>query len=193
MGALYRLDIGEYIRAYGVDTFLETGTASGDSLAHALTFPFEKLFSIEIDAEQYRQTLPRFTQEQRATLVHASSIKGMQQILPGIEGRILFWLDAHFPGEWRGVARDTEDDMGIRLPLEQELSIIRELRGGAPDVLLIDDLRIYEDGPFTNGNWADRRTQGGDGIGFVHQLFDASHHITRIHLDEGYITLTPRT
>lgn len=34
------------------------------------------------------------------------------------------------------------------------------------DIFNIDDLRIYEDGPFQNGNWSERLKIGGRTISF---------------------------
>ncbi len=82
--------------------------------------------------------------------------------------------------------------MSLRLPLERELVIIKEGRDTSRDCFLIDDLRIYEDGPFTSGNWKDRKTMGGDGIDFIYRLFQETHTIVRDYAHEGYIVVRPK-
>jgi hypothetical protein len=77
------------------------------------------------------------------------------------------------------------------LPLESEIELLSQMRQGCKDLIFIDDLRIYEDGPFTNGNW-DRKTLGGDGIDFIFNNFSNTHDIARSYQDEGYIVLTPK-
>ena len=80
------------------------------------------------------------------------------------------------------------------IPLEHELETICKHRGkNSQDVLLIDDLRLYEDGPFGSGSWPGRHEFGTKGIGFIHQLFDETHFITRDFRDEGYLMIAPKT
>ena len=82
----------------------------------------------------------------------------------------------------------------IRLPLETELRIIKKNREHFNDVIIIDDLRIYEDGHFGNGPapLPDRLPRGQRTLDFINELFSDSHTITRIYLDEGYIFITPK-
>ena len=116
-------------------------------------------------------------------------------VLPKILHRhdqpIVFWLDAHFPGEMHGLPYDSEKDMDLRLPLERELRIIKDIRDTSNDYFIIDDLRIYEDGPFSGGVWQDRLKMGGNGIDFIYQLFESTHTISRDYRNEGYIILEP--
>jgi len=193
MGFLHYHDLQRYIDEFGLTAFVETGTAGGDGVAHALLFPFQHVGSIEISTEQFAQTQPRFA-DTNATLVRGTSLEGLAVLLNdfGVENRYLFWLDAHFPGEMLGAGYGAESDMSRRLPLESELRLIKSVRGNAPDVFIIDDLRIYEDGPFGNGNWADRKTLGADGIGFIEELCGETHDIRRDYAHEGYIILTPK-
>ncbi len=105
----------------------------------------------------------------------------------------IFWLDAHFPGVDLGFASyDAEVNLDTRLPLERELDVIHRVRGGFQDVILIDDLRIYEKGPFEHGNM-DRVGQGDVakyGLEFL-EKFRKRYTIEKIYRDEGYIVLSP--
>jgi hypothetical protein len=193
MGLLRYHNLQYYIEKYGLTSFIETGTAGGDGIAHALLFPFQQIGSIEISEEQWRHVVVRFEGREDVRLINASSVEGLIVLLSDLVpcARVLFWLDAHFPGEMLGAGYGDEKDVSKRLPLESELRTIRRIRGNAPDVLIIDDLRIYEDGPFGSGNWRDRDTLGGDGIDFIHELYADSHEIRRDYAHEGYIILTP--
>ena len=59
---------------------------------------------------------------------------------------ILFWADSHFPGYDLGLsAIDAEKDESIRLPLWNELLLIKESRPQSKDVILMDDLMIFSE------------------------------------------------
>jgi hypothetical protein len=108
-------------------------------------------------------------------------------------GPIFFWLDAHFPGADGGLLDyNAEADESVRCPLESELEVISKGRPAAGDVILIDDLRIYENGPFEHGDMApDIRRPPGNGIDFIYRLFGDTHHIIKLYYDEGYVLLLP--
>ena len=61
------------------------------------------------------------------------------------------------------------------------------------DVIVIDDLRIYEDGPFETGNWDERSKYGGDGIEFIEKLFEDTHYVGRSYNAQGFVILFPVT
>ena len=52
-------------------------------------------------------------------------------------------------------------------------------------------MRIYEDGPFGDGNWEDREKYGGDGIEFIEELFDETHYVVKSYNAQGSILLFP--
>jgi len=124
-----------------------------------------------------------------------TTINALSSVLNEIAAskKIVYWLDAHFPGADFGLSSyDGTADRNLRIPLESELRKICQLRDVKNDIFIIDDLRIYEDGPFQNGNWPERLKLGGSGIGFVYELLDKTHHIQRDYRDEGYIVCLPR-
>lgn len=193
MGYLKHHNLDHYCRKYGLSVFIETGTAGGDSLRHASFFPFLECHSIEINEEQARIAQARFKDDDFITVHRGKSSDILNELLPSVADHhtVLFWLDAHFPGEMVGFGYGHEKDMAVRLPLESELRLIKELRADKRDVIIIDDLRIYEDGPFGNGNWKDRATLGGDSIDFIYELFGDTHQVVKDYAHEGYIILTP--
>ena len=172
--------------------FVETGTGHGDSLRYISKYPFNLIYSIDIDPLCINSMSKEFSNDHRVNLIEGKS----EEVLPNICRKhpepILFWLDAHFPGSYStGEVDDRERDLNIRLPLEIELGIISSCRDASDDIILIDDLRIYEDGDFESGNWDSRVPLGGNGVDFIYELFSETHIITKSYRNHGYIELVP--
>jgi hypothetical protein len=53
-------------------------------------------------------------------------------------------------------------------------------------------LRVYEDNNFSDGNWPLRAQAGGNGIDFVHEIFDGSHNIEKDLRHQGFLIITPK-
>ncbi len=192
MGGLQRHDIKNYIDKYNLETYIETGTGIGDSLNHALQFNFKLNVSVEIFVEIWEMAIKKF-EDRNCTVLLGNSYNVLKQVLTSEKiGKTLFFLDAHFPGaDYKYTGYGDEKDDAKRLPLERELNTITKNCDYTKCVFIIDDLRIYEDGPFTEGNWLDRKELGGDGIGFIHDIFQNTHNIEKDYRDTGYIILTP--
>jgi hypothetical protein len=191
VGTLRRFDLNQF----DADCFVETGTFLGNSLAYAQSFPYQSLHSVELLQEFVDKCTNIFATDERVKLWCGNST----DLLPGILQQIapcaktLFWLDAHLPSNANNI-RQTDE---VEFPLEAELRIIKTLRDTKNDVFLIDDLRIYEKGPFTGGNWPKYHLfadveQVKNGIKFIETLFAETHTITKIYDHEGYIILRPR-
>jgi len=196
MGELYFFRLAEMIKAFGADTFFETGTGFGLGVQVARTVPFNLIFSVEIVAAEVERIRPAFSSDRRVQLLIGRSIDLMPQILPKIPGNMIFWLDAHFPGAHHHIQKyDSETDIDTRLPLEKELSLIRQLRPVKRDVILIDDLRIYEQDKFEWGNLSDIGQQG---LGkydcnFLYSTFQDTHDAHRFLNHSGYLALIPKS
>lgn len=193
MGFINQFDLGRIIREFGISNFFETGTWKGDAVGFALQFPFERIISAEIVPIIAEAATLRFQQEKRVKIYQASSAVALSTELPSLQGNCLFWLDAHFPGADAGMAEyDAMKDENIRLPLEQELTIIHQHRKHFRDILIIDDLRVYEDGPYENGNApSDTIPKNDRNIDFAHRLFGETHAALKSYRDEGYLLLVP--
>ena len=178
--------------------FFETGTGTGASLEYASDHKqFRKLYSTEIHAPTAEKAAAYFAAKPHVTVLNLDSKTALRQVLPTIAKteRILFFLDAHFPGEvasdFKG--RTAPEDLALKLPLEQELELIRDLRGDCRDVILIDDLRIYENGPFEAGNLpaADENLSPAQkNIDFAARLFP-NRELFRDYRNEGYLIIAP--
>jgi hypothetical protein len=194
MGFISQFDLGRIIREYKLSFFFETGTWKGDAVQYALQFPFEKIVSAEIVPPIAEAARARFEQEDRVIILEASSVAALTKELPLLSGNCLFWLDAHFPGADAGLEEyDAMPDEAIRLPLENELAVIHQYRTNYGDVIIIDDLRVYEDGPFENGEApADTLPKQNRNTGFVYQLFGQTHEVFKSYKKEGYLLLLPK-
>jgi len=194
MGFTNIFDIQGLKDGYNLENYIETGTGAGISLSHALKFSFKKNISFEIFEPIFEKAKDKF-KNQNCEIVFGNSYEKLPDILRVIEGNTLFWLDAHFPGAdfgYRGYG--DELDIDKRLPLERELRVIVENYDNYKNsVFLIDDLRIYEDGPFESGNWSDRSRLGLDGVDFIHNLFDETHTVEKDYRFQGYIILKPKS
>lgn len=199
MGSLARFDLAALARDFRCAAVVETGTGSGAGILHAArAAAWQRLFTIELFPEVAEKARAVLAAEPRVTLLEGTSEEVLRRLLPALpaDEPVLFWLDAHFPGADFGYASyDSERDEALRLPLERELRAIRELRPQARDVILIDDLRIYEDGPFASGimpDFAQTLVPERRHIRFVAELFGETHRIHRLYQEEGYVVLLPR-
>ena len=196
MGNLSRFDLERMIKNYKVSYLFETGTLWGDGVAYALQFPFKKIVSVEIMPSIAEQARKRFSEDQQVAIIETDSVTALKEQLGHLTGNIVFWLDAHFPGADAGLEqydKQAEGKDDFRLPLSHEIEIISTLRSGFQDVLIIDDLRIYENGPYQNGNVPpDAMPAGERSIRFVEERFSGTHVIIRSYLDEGYLLLFPK-
>jgi hypothetical protein len=201
MGALNIFDIINIKQQHNLNIFVETGTGIGSSLIHVLETTiqssFEQYYSIEISKNLYERCLfiPEKYNNQSVKILNDTSVSGLETILQEVSSdkNIFFWLDAHFPDADHNFASYTStQNKSLRIPLEEEIQLIKKYRNNSKDYFIIDDLRIYEDGNYEGGNWADRTLYGGSGIQFIYDAFEDSHNITKLNNGEGYIVLQPK-
>lgn len=194
MGSINRFDLNKLIKEYDIQYFFETGTWKGDGLAYASRLPFKKLFSCEIMEEIYHKAKSRFKNQNNVQVKLGTSEEALISLNNEITGNCLFWLDAHYPGAEEGLHSYNEiEDETIRLPLHKELLLIKELRPDYKDIILVDDLRIYEEGPYKNGNMPDNIIPPSiRNIDFAYALFAATHEIVKLYNDHGYLVIIPK-
>jgi hypothetical protein len=194
MGTLTKYSLAQV----SCNIFIETGTGTGGTLKHALESKvFEKLYSVEIHKESAEQVKKELSSFDHVKIFNSTSTIALKDIFPLLRpsDRAFFFLDAHFPGEfyetfsgYEGITIDKTS-----LPLEEELELIKFHRGNCEDIIVIDDLRLYEQGPFERGN-----LQEGFGgipmemrnIDFVHRIF-GDRSISKDYRDEGYLIICP--
>ena len=199
MGALYKFEIDKIREKFNLTTLVETGTFKGTGVQFALDKGFKKVISIEIDEELSKAAQEKF-KDYDVKIITGDSSEVMQTLT--IKGNALFWLDAHFPGADAGKARyDAVEEYNTRLPLEKEINFIKSRVGKYADVIICDDLCIYEDNKELDFNFdkhcndhgfgVTRKSVGGKGIDFIHNAFDKTHTIKKIYKDQGYIAILP--
>ena len=197
MGTLAHFNLQPLAEMHGLKHFVETGTAQGHSLALAATVKeFASLHSVEIMPDLVAAARMRFGADARIQIWEGDSRHCLPMILRDLPDEpTLFWLDAHFPGAHSGAEYDAEPDAKKRLPLEDEIAAIRKARGNTGDVLLIDDARIYQPGPYGAGDlpadWPP--LQGVErSLDFVRKAYGATHGVVVDFADQGYVMVVPR-
>jgi len=191
MGYISNINLTELINKYKINTFVESGTADGTGLRYVYTnSKFKNYYSSEINEKVYNKVLPKFP-EKNIHLYFGDTITELPKILDLIpqEDIILFWLDAHLPEFSDPTFKPTS--VQTRIPLKKELEIIKSKRTKNHDVIICDDLRIYEDGPFDHGNWKDRLQFGDLGTTFIYEIMGGIYSIKKIYQHEGYIYILP--
>jgi hypothetical protein len=129
-----QLAIVGYQRPRRFDTFVETGTFTGE-MVEAMRPHFRRIISIEMAPEIHRQAVRRFAGDPHVELLLGDSATVLPRVLEQIRQPALFWLDGHFMGE--NTARGQEDS-----PIRAELTALL----GHPvrrHLVLIDDARLF--------------------------------------------------
>ena len=123
----------EFLSQYVLPTFVESGTYRCEAVDLARDLGFQSIYTMDIEKKY----------------VDAAKAKGynaycgdspdiLAKILPGIEGPITFWLDAH-------PFAKPMDIFQTRFPLMRELRAIRKHANAEEHVILMDDMRILGD------------------------------------------------
>jgi hypothetical protein len=194
MGTLLRFKLDEFISTYHLQTFIETGSARGDSIDYAAQrTEFTRLLSCEIEPLLAIGCISRFHDDPRINIVRMESGLFMRLVTSSDLPPALFWLDAHYPGAGFGLGDyDADIDEDSRLPLRRELELIALHRQGE-DVILIDDLRIYETGNYEGGPLPldAPGTPTENGADWMRDLFAKTHSAMKCDRDQGYLILIP--
>lgn len=133
----------ELLRKYAADrkTFIETGTAKGEGVQVALDFgQFDKIVSIEANADVYAQTCKRFTMHSNVLLAMGGSTDVLPYILKDIKEPVVFWLDAHW-----STGEDPLPAGVLPCPILAELRAIAE-HPIKNHFIMIDDIRYFKTG-----------------------------------------------
>jgi len=196
MGHITKFNLTEFIQTYKLTTFVETGTFEGNAIEHALKFNFNNYYSVELLEKFYIKCVNKFKNDINVHLLNLNSIEGLENITKYSLKRdenTLFWLDAHLPNFYCNYNNDYINDSKILIPLEEEIKTIKNNKDISNDVFIIDDLRIYETGPYQNGNWHDviNTKLYPEGASFVDILLKDTHTVIRNYDSEGFLICTP--
>lgn len=129
-----QMAVKTFAQKYSIRVFIETGTYLGDMVA-AVNNDFDRIYSIELSEDLYKQAAKRFAGYQHITIVHGDSTQVMPEILRSIDTPCLFWLAVHYSA---GITAGGEKET----PIREELDLI----SGHPinnHVILIDDASLF--------------------------------------------------
>lgn len=123
--------------ALNLSNFIETGTYYGNTSVWAAN-QFDQVFTIENSRTLYDRAKETFHDVENISFLFGDSRTQLQNILPTIQGKSLFWLDAH----WSGGDTYGEAD---QCPLVDEIVVID--RFAVDSCILIDDARLFTSPP----------------------------------------------
>jgi hypothetical protein len=174
-------------KQYDQSVFVETGCYLGESLSYAFASGYTTAYSCDIKLEFVNQCKEAF-KDKDVNIYHMDSSDYLKQIIPNLPKQsVLFFLDAHLPGWYHGWPPNNNFEHDVNFPLEQELDIIFNERSQYNDVIICDDLRIYEDNPYEGGIWADRLNVSSR----LNSKFLSKYNmkVSKFYADEGYVLL----
>lgn len=198
MGTLNHFFLESHIKN-GYKTLIETGTGTGNGVNHAISLGFDRILSTEIVSDHAQMLANQYAGYPQVQIFNMESPAFLESLFTDgyikENDKCVYWLDAHYPGADLGRGGyDGETDISKRLPLEAELEVLFKYKRHH-DIILVDDLRIYERGPFEGKNL--------DDIGLSHiARYDApdflgrwatTHRVERLYSDQGYVRMIPRS
>lgn len=122
--------------AHDCTTFVETGTYAGD-MTGVMARHFKQVHSIELSEFHHQTAKLRFRGRTNIHLHLGDSSQVLGKIIPGLDGKVLFWLDGHYSGE--STARGNLDT-----PIVHELQVVLQAKTGYLPVVAIDDARCFD-------------------------------------------------
>jgi tetratricopeptide (TPR) repeat protein len=135
------------IELFHVDVLVETGTYMGTTAEKASKY-FKEVHTVELSEKLHKDAQERLKAITNIHCHQGHSGDVLKALLPKVEGRVLFWLDAHWSG---GVTALGTTKSAIR----DELSAINASVQKENCVILIDDIRAFhgkkEDAAFFGG------------------------------------------
>ncbi len=119
---------------HAISVFVETGTFRGDT-PWFFRNNFRKIFSIEVQPQLAALAARRFSKHDHIEIIEGDSAKKLVEIIPKIDGSVMFWLDGHYSA---GITGRGDDDC----PIWGELKAINNTLKH-PFVIIVDDARCF--------------------------------------------------
>jgi hypothetical protein len=131
---------------YTNPVYIETGLFKGESLSKAINSGFQKLYSIDINPEFINEGLRNFknyVDENKVEILLGNSIDVLKKLLPTINQKITFYLDAH-DLTYQGIDENLYEKK-YECPILEEINIIsnHEIK---EHTIIIDDIKMMIDG-----------------------------------------------
>jgi len=121
-------------REYSCETFVETGTFYGQTVA-AMSSHFRKVFSCELSARLWDLNRRSFAAKSNVNILLGDSATVLNEVIREISGRTLFWLDGHYSGPGTALGDQVSPVLG-------ELAAIRKHHRN-DHCILVDDARLF--------------------------------------------------
>lgn len=198
MGSLLRFNLSALREAFKLDRLVETGTGKGASLDWAARCGFSALYSVELSAPLYLHSTKRFANNSAIHLEQGESLPFLQRMIkaPASPLATLYFLDAHFLGgadfDLTSYAESARNHGSF--PLLDELDVIlgSDL---SSSVMIMDDIRMYFDGAFQNGECPGfaRRWEDRSALRQRMEQLAATHNSHLLREDEGYLVVVPKS
>lgn len=206
MGNLFKLDIKPVLEKFNIKNFIETGTLYGDCIKNILYtgHKFDKIYTIEIVQMLAESAGFQFGDNKTVSVINNNSVDGLTKIFnEGLNGPTMFWLDAHFPGVDSG-HNTMSTDVDHNMPLKDELELIKKHRSNCNDVIIMDDMWIFEDFPelpvtfdqhMINHRRSLRRADitNENSIDWITDMFKDTHTSKTVLIDQGFLILFPKS
>jgi len=185
MGVLSDFDLRHLITDFGCRVLVETGSGGGQGVDAAAPLDFQQIFAIEPQHKLALAVALRHAANHKVTVIHAKIAAGLKEALAEIDptAAAIFWMDAHQPGA------------DGRPQLEAQLRLIAAHRDISHDVILIDDLRLYEDAAYDEGPCPEGQKPSDEyrHLHFLAPLLQDTHDIERSRRRTGYLCAYPHT
>jgi hypothetical protein len=120
---------------FNCQSLIETGTFYGEMIESVLN-QFTMILSVELSTDLFTRNIERFADSKNVLLFQGNSSVMLPAMIGRSEGRVLFWLDAHYSG--LGTARGAVD-----CPIWAELDAIAS-HPRNDHCILIDDARCFD-------------------------------------------------
>ncbi len=132
-----------YAKAYGLRTFVETGTNEGEAVVQMLRAPSPVGLVVTVEIGEGQPGMGNFDAVAARLLPHMGRVKMFRgdsarllpQMLASFDGPYLAWLDAH--------ANGPEDPDPTHFPLRAELAYLCGPGARPGSVILVDDARFF--------------------------------------------------
>jgi SAM-dependent methyltransferase len=195
MGTLRRFNLRALSAATGIKTLVETGTGEGQSVWWALQCEFKEAHSVELEARLHSRAQTFLKDMSHVHLTLGESIQFLSGLRDRVSGPKLIFLDAHFAGgaDFELQSHEASLTSAESFPLLGEVRALQHVLGPA-DVLIVDDARMYQPGPFQGGECPEVARRWHE-LAELEGLFDHwsdSHVLAMLEYDQGYFCLVPK-
>ena len=188
MTYLTHLNIEQYRKTFDLTTMVETGCYQGDGIRTAYFYGYKDVHSCDIGVEYVNLCKQMFPS---AYIEESESLEYLQNLLPKLHDKTLFWLDAHFPQHY---GTDVADEQ-FRIPLISEIELIKNMKPDYHlDVILCDDMRTFRSSQnprYIAGEIEEHFYMDVDWEAFVNILSD-THDYHLINEHDGVMVFTPK-